>query len=83
MQKEVMHYGTGEIATELTLAMQDGEHATVDHHVRNLTEVERDELRRLFLRLYWRLWSEMVQAGKPDDAVPFRSLPDDAAPDQL
>lgn len=77
--EEITHYGTGEIATELVLAIQDGEHATVDHHLARMTDLERAGLRRVYLALYWRLAPERERNGKPGDAVPFRSLRDPEA----
>jgi hypothetical protein len=70
-EEGLISYGTGEIAAELALAMQDGEEATVAHHVRSLTARDRARLRRLFVRLSWRLGSEQPQPY-PAGLAPYR-----------
>jgi hypothetical protein len=71
MEEGLISYGTGEVAAELALAMQDGEDATVEHHVRSLTARDRARLRRMFVRLGWRLGSSQPQPY-PAGLAPYR-----------
>jgi hypothetical protein len=79
MTGEITDYGTGWQEAELIMAIHEGDHATVQHHIQQMLPTERETLRRTVLKLYWTLSPARDRDGKPDDAVPFRSLHDPEA----
>lgn len=68
MPEEITDYGTGWAEAELIMAIHEGDHATVQHQIRQMLPGERETLRQTALKLYWALSPDHTTGPGIDDS---------------